>query len=142
MDVGTYSIKITAYGNDLYEDSNKETVVVVKKQSKIFLRNALYFVLQTKMVQVTLWDANNKPLAGKTVYLSLDEYGIKYSGVTGENGNAYIRIGVGFVDKDGKPINTDGETYRYIINNSVFKSFIKSSGPICNAAVAILGSTK
>ena len=96
LEPGYYSVKVMAYGNDLYETSNQETVVVTKEQAKIYLRNALYFVLQTKMVQVTLWDANNKPIAGKTVYINLDEYGLKYSGVTDKDGNAYIRVGVGF----------------------------------------------
>ncbi len=62
---GYYSVKVMAYGNDLYETSNQETVVVTKEQSKIYLRNALYFVTETKMVKVTLWDGKNKPIAGK-----------------------------------------------------------------------------
>ena len=85
-----------AYGNDFYRDSNKETVVVNKEPSKIYLRNALYFVLQTKIVKVTLWDSSNKPLAGKTIRITLNEYGLTYSGITDENGDASIRVGVGF----------------------------------------------
>ena len=95
----TYTINVMAYGNDIYKDSNKETVTFTignKEQAKIYLRNALYFVLQTKIVTVTLWDSTNNPIAGKTVYINLDEYGSKYSGVTDEDGNAYIRVGVGF----------------------------------------------
>ena len=95
---GTYKVNVQAYGNEIYQNSNKETVTFTvgdKQQSKIFLRNALYFVTQTKMVKVTLWDANNKPLAGKTVHITLKEYGLKYSGVTDENGDALIRVGVG-----------------------------------------------
>ena len=93
----TYVAIIAYDGNGTYQKSNATGKVTVNKaQAKIFLRNALYFVLQTKMVQVTLWDANNKPLAGKTVYINLDEFGLKYSGVTDANGDAYIRVGVGF----------------------------------------------
>ena len=95
-----YTATITFAGDNTYDSSSTTAKVTIndgqKQQAKIFLRNALYFVLQTKMVQVTLWDANNNPIAGKTVYINLDEYGLKYSGVTDENGNAYIRVGVGF----------------------------------------------
>ena len=96
---GTYKVTVKAYGNEIYKDSNKETVsfnIGSKEQAKIYLRNALYFVLQTKIVTVTLWDSHNNPIANKTVYINLDEYGSKYSGVTDENGNAYIRVGIGF----------------------------------------------
>lgn len=96
---GTYTVNVLAYGNEIYANSNKEKVTFTignKEQAKIYLRNALYFVLQTKIVTVTLWDANNNPIANKTVYITLDEYGSRYSGVTDENGNAYIRVGVGF----------------------------------------------
>ena len=49
------------------------------------------------MVQLTLWDGDNKPLAGKTVSITLNEYvNYTYHGVTDENGNVYIRVGVGF----------------------------------------------
>ena len=95
----TYKTTIMAYGNSLYENSNKQTLTFTvgnKQQSKIFLRNAQYFVLETKIVKVTLWDANNKPLAGKTVHLTLDEYGLKYTGVTDVNGDVYIKVGVGY----------------------------------------------
>ena len=93
----TYVATVTFGGDDIYAASNASAkVTVTKEQSKIFLRNALYFVLQTKMVKVTLWDANNKPLAGKTVYITLNEYDLTYSGVTDENGTATIRVGVGF----------------------------------------------
>ena len=99
LDYNTYTATITFAGDDTYSASSttaKVTITKEKQQAKVYLRNALYFVLQTKMVQVTLWDANNNPIAGKTVYINLDEYSLKYSGVTDENGNAYIRVGVGF----------------------------------------------
>ena len=93
----TYVAIIAYDGNGTYQKSNATGKVTVNKaQSKIFLRNALYFVLQTKMVQVTLWDSNNKPLAGKTVRITLDDWGLTYRGVTDANGDAYIRVGVGF----------------------------------------------
>lgn len=92
-----YTATITFDGDSIYAASSASAKITInKQQAKIFLRNALYFVLQTKMVQVTLWDANNNPIAGKTVYLKLDEYTWRYSGVTDENGNAYIKVGVGF----------------------------------------------
>jgi putative alpha-1,2-mannosidase len=94
VEPGYYSVKVMAYGNDLYETSNQETVVVTKEQSKIYLRNALYFVTETKMVKVTLWDGKNKPIAGKTVHIKV--YDSLYSGVTDKDGNAYIRVGIGF----------------------------------------------
>ena len=93
---GSNTVKVMAYGSYIYDDSNQVTVTVNKEYAKIFLRNALYFVLQTKMVKVTLWDANNKPLANKTVHITLNEYSLKYHGVTDENGNTVIRVGVGF----------------------------------------------
>ena len=82
---------------EYYGASNAGTVIsVAEKTSKIFLRNALYFALQTKYVTVTLWDGDNNPIAGKTVHINLDEYGLKYSGVTDRDGNAHIRVGIGF----------------------------------------------
>ncbi len=96
---GTYKVTVQAYGNEIYNNSNKEKVtftIASKQQAKIYLRNALYFVLQTKYVTVTLWDANNNPIANKTVYIRLNDDSWKYSGVTDENGNALIRVGVGF----------------------------------------------
>ena len=94
-----YAATITYDGDDVYENSSTSITVTIKKeyeQSKIYLRNALYFVLQTKIVQVTLWDANNKPIANRTVHIQLNNDTWKYSGVTDENGNAYIRVGVGY----------------------------------------------
>ena len=92
-----YVATIAFAGDDDYAASNTTAKVTISKgQSKVYLRNALYFVLQTKMVQVTLWDANNRPIVGKTVYITLDEWGWRYSGVTDKDGNAYIRVGVGF----------------------------------------------
>ena len=94
---GTYNVNVQAYGNETYKDSNKQTVkftIENKKQTKIFLRNALYFVTQTKIVQVTLWDENNQPLANKTVCIRA--YDSIWKGITDENGNAYIRVGIGF----------------------------------------------
>ena len=92
-----YNVTIAFDGDDVYDKSNTTVKVTINKlKAKIYLRNALYFTLETKLVRVTLWDANNKPLAGKVVHITLNEYGLTYSGVTDENGDAYIRVGVGF----------------------------------------------
>ena len=92
---GSYTIDMEFEGDADYMPSNASASVnVIKEQSKIYLRNALYFVTQTKMVRVTLWDSKDNPIAGKTVYISM--YDQKYSGITDENGDAYIRVGVGY----------------------------------------------
>ena len=102
-----YTVSVMAYGNEIYNDSNKVTVKFGdKKQSKIFLRNALYFVTQTKMVQVTLWDGNNQPLANKTV--SIRAYDSVWRGVTDENGDAFVRVGIGFGVHDAT-VSFDGD---------------------------------
>lgn len=96
---GTHVISMNYAGAGNYTASSASSTIVVastQKPTKIYLRNALYFVLQTKYVTVTLWDGNNNPIAGKTVHITLNEYGLKYSGVTDENGEASIRVGVGF----------------------------------------------
>ena len=106
---GTYKVTVQAYGNEIYMDSNKETVTFTiksKEMSKIFLRNALYFVTQTKLVQVTLWDANNNPLANKTVYIKA--YDSVWHGVTNENGDAFVRVGIGFGVHDAT-VSFDGD---------------------------------
>ena len=113
LEPGYYSVKVMAYGNDLYETSNQETVVVTKEQSKIYLRNALYFVTDTKIVKVTLWDGKNKPIAGKTVHIKV--YDSLYSGVTDKNGNAYIRVGIGF-GVHNATVSFDGD-YQYAASN-------------------------
>ena len=96
---GSYSVQVAFLGDANYNPSNKETVKFAignKEQSKIYLRNALYFALQTKYVTITLWDGNNNPIANKTVHIQLNNDTWKYSGVTDEKGNAVIRVGVGF----------------------------------------------
>ena len=93
----TYTATIIFDGNYFYDKSTAfATVVVNKDHAKVYLRNALYFVLQTKYVTVTLWDSTNNPIAGKTVHITLNEYNLTYSGVTNNNGDASIRVGVGF----------------------------------------------
>ena len=106
---GTYKVTVQASGNEIYKDSNKETVtfsIGSKEMSKIFLRNALYFVTQTKLVQVTLWDGNNQPLANKTVYIRA--YDSVWHGVTDENGDAFVRVGIGFGTHDAT-VSFDGD---------------------------------
>ena len=94
---GNYTIDMAFAGDDIYGASNASASVAVNMvASKIYLRNALYFVTETKMVKVTLCDGKGNALAGKTVRITLDEYNLTYSGVTDENGDAYIRVGVGF----------------------------------------------
>ena len=106
---GTYKATVRAYGNEIYKNSSKETVTFTigsKEKSKIFLRNALYFVTQTKLVQVTLWDGNNQPLANKTVYIRA--YDSIWHGVTDENGDAFVRVGIGFGTHDAT-VGFDGD---------------------------------
>ena len=106
---GSYSVDVQAPGDNIYEKSNTVNVkftVGDKVQTKIFLRNALYFVTQTKMVQVTLWDANNQPLANKTVYIRA--YDSVWKGVTDENGDAFVRVGIGFGVHDAT-VSFDGD---------------------------------
>ena len=94
---GSYSVDVSADSTIIYNKSNTATVnftIGSKEKTKIFLRNALYFVTETKMVRVTLWDSNNQPLAGKIVHVKA--YDSVWSGVTDENGDAYIRVGIGF----------------------------------------------
>lgn len=108
---GTYAVKVMAYGNEAYKDSNKETVKFTignKEQSRIYLRNALFFVTQTKMVRVTLWDASSNPVAGKTVHIKA--YNSTWTCVTNENGDALIRVGIGFGIHEAK-VCFDGDEH-------------------------------
>ena len=92
-----YAVTFTYAGDALYENSSAAITVTIKLEheaSKIYLRNALYFALQTKYVTVTLWDSHNKPIAGKKVFISA--CGLIWSGITDENGEAHIRVGVGY----------------------------------------------
>lgn len=116
-----------AYGNETYKDSNKQTVkftIENKKQTKIFLRNALYFVTQTKMVQVTLWDENNQPLANKTVCIKA--YDSIWKGITDENGNAYIRVGTGF-GVHNATVSFEGDDHYNASNRSGYIRVIKQT---------------
>ena len=123
---------VTMYfrGADNYTASYAMTKVnVIGKPTKIFLRNALYFVMENKIVRVTLWDGNNKPLANKTVHISLPDYGLKYSGVTDENGTAYIRVGVGF-GVHNATVSFDGDDEYAASNRSGFIRVIKETPSI------------
>ena len=92
---GNYVIEMCFQGIDNYTTSTAYTeLTLVKAQSKIYLRNALYFVLQNKIVNVTLWDANNNPVVGKTVHITIGD--LTWSGVTDETGTAHIRVGIGY----------------------------------------------
>lgn len=107
LDPNNYIADISFDGDGIYKNTSASAkVTVLKEQSKIFLRNALYFVTETKMVKVTLWDANNKPVAGKTVHIKA--YDSVWSGVTDENGDALIRVGIGFGDHPAT-VSFDGD---------------------------------
>ncbi|MER2014375.1 MAG: hypothetical protein ABS871_07030, partial [Methanobrevibacter sp.] len=106
---GYYSVDIKADANNIYKESNKITfnfTIGDRVKTKIFLRNALFFVTETKMVRVTLWDGNNNPIAGKTVHVKA--YNSTWSGETDENGTAYIRVGIGFGVHDAT-VSFDGD---------------------------------
>ena len=123
----SYSVDVQAPGDNIYEKSNTVNVkftVGDKVQTKIFLRNALYFVTQTKMVQVTLWDANNQPLANKTVHIKA--YDSVWSGVTDENGDAFIRVGIGFGTHDAT-VSFDGDDQYFGSEKAGFIRVIKQT---------------
>ena len=104
---GNYTIDMEFAGDAIYNPANASAIVnVVKAESKIYLRNALYFVTQTKMVKVTLWDGNNNAVAGKTVHITIDNS--TWSGVTDENGTASIRVGVGYGNHNAT-VSFDGD---------------------------------
>lgn len=114
VNAGNYSLDMEFAGDAIYNPSNaSSTIKVVKEQSKIFLRNALYFVTQTKMVRVTFWDGSNNPVAGKTVHITIGNS--TWSGVTDANGDAYIRVGIGFGMHDAT-VHFDGDD-RYAASN-------------------------
>ena len=121
-----YTVFITFDGDDIYKNAfaSAKVTVLKKVQSKIFLRNALYFVTETKMVKVTLWDENNKPLAGKTVHIKA--YDSVWSGVTDENGDALIRVGIGFGDHPAT-VSFDGDSQYDASDRSGFIRVIKQT---------------
>ncbi len=107
VSAGNYTIDMEFAGDAIYNPANASAIVnVVKAESKIYLRNALYFVTQTKMVKVTLWDGNNNAVAGKTVHITIDNS--TWSGVTDENGTASIRVGVGYGNHNAT-VSFDGD---------------------------------
>ena len=95
VSAGNYTIEMEFAGDAIYNPSNATaTVNVIRDESRIYLRNALYFVTETKIVRVTLQDVKGNPLSGKTVRIAVADS--RYSAITDENGEAYIRIGVGY----------------------------------------------
>ena len=114
---GNYTIDMAFGADGYYEASNASSTVIIKdeqkKQSKIFLRNALYFVTQTKMVNVTLWDENNTPIAGKTVHITIGNS--TWSGITNVNGTASIRVGIGYGNHNAT-VHFDGDD-QYVASN-------------------------
>ena len=125
--VGTHVISMEYAGEGNYTASNASSTIVVQstqKQSKIFLRNALYFVLQTKIVNVTLWDIDNNPIAGKTVYITIGNS--TWSGVTDETGTAHVRVGIGF-GAHPATVHFDGDDEYAASNRSGFVRAIKET---------------
>ena len=106
---GNYTIDMAFESDGFYESATASGTVVIKqeqKQTKIYLRNALYFVLQTKIVNVTLWDEDSNPVVNKTVHITIGN--LTWSGVTDENGTAHIRVGVGFGNHNAT-VSFDGD---------------------------------
>ena len=124
---GYYTVNIKSAENNIYKESNKITfnfTIGIKQKTKIFLRNALFFVTETKMVRVTLWDANNQPIAGKTVHVKA--YNSTWSGETDAEGTAYIRVGIGFGVHDAT-VSFDGDDQYDSSNRSGYIRVIKQT---------------
>ena len=122
---GNYTIDMAFENDGYYEASDASaTVSIVKAESKIFLRNALYFVLETKMVRITLWDGNNNPVEGKIVHITIGNS--TWSGVTDKNGDAYIRVGIGF-GVHAATVHFDGDDEYAASNRSGFVRVIKET---------------
>ena len=122
---GNYTIGMAFENDGYYEASDASaTVSIVKAESKIFLRNALYFVLETKMVRITLWDGNNNPVEGKIVHITIGNS--TWSGVTDKNGDAYIRVGIGF-GVHAATVHFDGDDEYAASNRSGFVRVIKET---------------
>ena len=124
---GNHTIVMNYAGAGNYTASEAvSTVVAVKEQqpTKIFLRNALYFVTQNKIVNVTLWDANNNPIVGKKVSITM--YNSTWSGITDETGTAHIRVGIGFGVHDAV-VHFDGDDDYSASNRSGYVRVIKET---------------
>jgi hypothetical protein len=125
---GTFTIDMYFKGVDNYTASHASTeLTLVQAQSKIYLRNALYFVLQNKIVNVTLWNENNQPVVGKTVHITIGN--LTWSGVTDETGTAHIRIGIGF-GVHNATVHFDGDDEYAASNRSGFVRVIKETPSI------------
>ena len=125
---GNYTIVMNYAGAGNYTASEAvSTVVAVKeplKPSRIFLRNALYFVTQNKIVNVTLWDADSNPIVGKKVSITM--YNSTWSGITDETGTAHIRVGIGFGVHDAV-VHFDGDDEYSASNRSGYVRVIKET---------------
>ena len=124
---GNHTIVMNYNGAGNYTASKAvSTVVAVKEQqpTKIFLRNALYFVTQNKIVNVTLWDTNNNPIVGKKVSITM--YNSTWSGITDETGTAHIRVGIGFGVHDAV-VHFDGDDDYSASNRSGYVRVIKET---------------
>ena len=122
---GTFTIEMYFKGIDNYTASTTSSeLTLVASPSKIYLRNALYFVLQNKIVNVTLWNENNQPVVGKTVYITIGNS--TWSGVTDETGTAHIRVGIGF-GVHPATVHFDGDGEYAASNRSGFVRVIKET---------------
>ncbi|MER2014290.1 MAG: C1 family peptidase, partial [Methanobrevibacter sp.] len=125
VNAGNYTLEMEFAGDTMYGPSNASSAVsVVKEQSKIFLRNALYFVLQNKIVNVTLWDASSNPVVGKKVHITIGDS--IWSGVTDETGTAHIRVGIGF-GVHAATVHFDGDDEYVASNRSGYVRVIKET---------------
>ena len=126
LDPDNYTAGISFDGDSIYKSAaaTAKVTVLKKVQSKIFLRNALYFVTETKMVKVTLWDENNNPVAGKTVRIKA--YDSVWSGVTDENGDALVRVGIGFGEHPAT-VSFDGDAQYEASERSGYIRVIKQT---------------
>ena len=94
VSTGNYTIEMVYAGDDVYNGSNASAIVNVQTQrTKLYLRNALFYIGQNEILRVVLWDSNAKPIANKEVSVTVD--GKTYTGITDDNGTAYIRVLVG-----------------------------------------------
>ena len=76
------------------------------------------------MVRITLWDGNNNPVEGKIVHITIGNS--TWSGVTDKNGDAYIKVGIGF-GVHAATVHFDGDDEYAASNRSGFVRVIKET---------------
>ncbi len=88
---GKYALDMRFEGDNIYNPSNASaTVNVMKEETGICLHSAIFYDSEAKQVKVTLWDSKSKPIAGRTVSITVN--GRTYYARTDENGEAYIMV--------------------------------------------------